>query len=86
MEELDLAEMSFEQVFEALKEAVNQLEGGDLPLDQSLEAFERGMRLAQRCSEYLDQAELRVRELQGADEGGEETTSAAQGKGEQIPF
>ena len=54
---------SFEEAIQGLQEAVEQLESGDLSLDQALAAFERGVKLARRCSAYLDQAELRVREL-----------------------
>lgn len=63
-------ELSFEQAFEQLAEVVAKLEGGDLPLEDSLALFERGQALAARCSELLEQAELKLRQL-SADQDGE---------------
>jgi exodeoxyribonuclease VII small subunit len=55
---------SFEDAFRRLEEAVAKLEEGGLPLEEALALYEEGMRLAQRCQEMLDQAELRVTRLQ----------------------
>ena len=57
---------SFEELFQRLEQAVGKLEEGGLPLDEALALYEEGMRLAQRCQEMLDQAELRVTRLQEA--------------------
>ncbi len=54
---------SFENLFSELEATVAKLEAGDLPLDESLALFQRGMELAKKCGEMLDQAELRIREL-----------------------
>lgn len=54
---------SFEELFGLLEETVSKLEQGGLPLEKSLALYEEGMRLAQRCQEMLDSAELRVRQL-----------------------
>ncbi len=54
---------SFENLFSELEAAVAKLEAGDLPLDESLALFQRGMELAKKCGEMLDQAELRIKEL-----------------------
>ena len=51
---------SFETVYTRLEETVRQLEDGGLSLDESIALFEQGMRLAKRCKELLDGAELRV--------------------------
>jgi exodeoxyribonuclease VII small subunit len=40
------------------------LEAGNLPLDQAIGLYEEGMRLAQRCQERLEAAELRITQLQ----------------------
>jgi exodeoxyribonuclease VII small subunit len=50
-------------VYTRLEEAVRRLEEGGLPLDESIELFEQGMRLAGRCKALLDGAELRVTTL-----------------------
>ena len=59
----DLEELTFEEAFRELEVTVQRLEEGDLPLEQAISLYERGMRLAQHCSDALDAAELRVQEL-----------------------
>ena len=64
------AELTFEQAFAQLEEAVRQLESGELSLEHSLALFEQGMRLAKICEAKLDQAEQKVSQLVGADSQG----------------
>ncbi len=59
----DEQQKSFEASLEALEEIVHQLEGGDLPLEKSLELFEDGIRLSRQCQERLNQAERRIEVL-----------------------
>ena len=54
---------TFEASLEALERIVQQLEGGDLPLEKSLELFEQGIRLSRECQERLTQAERRIEVL-----------------------
>jgi exodeoxyribonuclease VII small subunit len=54
---------TFESVYSHLEETVQRLEDGGLPLDESIALFEHGMRMAKRCRELLDGAELRVTTL-----------------------
>ena len=56
-------QIPFEQAFKELEEVVGKLEAGTLALEESLGLFERGMELAKLCSDQLDKAELRVRQL-----------------------
>jgi exodeoxyribonuclease VII small subunit len=51
---------TFEASLEALEEIVHKLERGDLPLENSLELFEQGIRLSRECQERLSQAERRI--------------------------
>ena len=51
---------SFEEMFRGLQEAIAHLEPGGLPLQEAIEAFERGIELANRCAAVLEAAELRV--------------------------
>lgn len=53
----------FERSLEELELLVQKLEGGELSLDASLQAYERGIALYRRCHGALEQAELRVRLL-----------------------
>ena len=63
MKKSDEQPKSFEASLEALEEIVHQLEGGDLPLEKSLELFEDGIRLSRQCQERLNQAERRIEVL-----------------------
>jgi exodeoxyribonuclease VII small subunit len=53
----------FEQSLDELESLVQRMEKGDLSLDESLAAYERGVGLYRRCQTALEQAELRVRLL-----------------------
>ncbi len=59
----DLADLSFEQALSELEAAVQRLEEGDLPLEEALALYERGMRLVQYCNDLLDKAELQVEQV-----------------------
>lgn len=54
---------SFEQSLTELESIVDTLERGDLTLEESLSAFERGVALTRTCQQALDAAEQRVRIL-----------------------
>jgi len=53
-------EPGFEQSLKRLEEIVDQLEGDDLELEQSLALFEEGVKLARACNQRLDEAEKKV--------------------------
>ena len=55
---------SFESVYKSLEETVRRLEEGGLTLDESITLYEEGMQLAKSCQVLLDQAELKVTNLQ----------------------
>lgn len=66
---------SFETSLEALEEIVHKLEQGDLPLEESLGLFERGIHLSRECQERLSQAERRI-EILLRDQQGRPTVTA----------
>ena len=49
---------------------MERLEGGDLPLEESIALFEKGVRLSREAQARLDAAEKRVEQLLGFDENG----------------
>ena len=53
----------FEQSLGELEALVTSMEGGELNLDESLRAFERGIALYRSCQATLEQAEARVKLL-----------------------
>ncbi len=54
---------SFEQSLKRLEEIVEQLEQGDVPLDDALKMYEEGIELSKACVEKLTQAELHLKKL-----------------------
>jgi len=62
-------EIKFENALEKLEEIVRKLEGGDIPLDDSLKMFEEGIRLARFCGGRLDAAERRIEILMKSADG-----------------
>lgn len=63
-------EKSFEQSLIELEEIVTKLEEGDLPLEASLELFEKGITLSRSCRERLTNAERRIEILMKDPNGG----------------
>jgi exodeoxyribonuclease VII small subunit len=64
----DLSRMSFEEALGALESIVQQLERGDVPLDQSISLYERGEALRLACQQRLDAAQARIEKIvTGAD-------------------
>ena len=62
-------EESFEHALKKLERIVQQLEGGDLSLEESLGLFEEGVRLTRVCSSRLDEAERRIALLTKTEDG-----------------
>ena len=63
----DLEKLTFEQAFQQLEEAIQALETGELPLEESLKVYERGMLLARYCENKLDAAEQRASQVAAID-------------------
>jgi exodeoxyribonuclease VII small subunit len=61
---------SFEEALAQLEKSVEQLETGDLKLEEALATFERGIAASRACGQWLDQARKRVQVLisEGEDE------------------
>jgi exodeoxyribonuclease VII small subunit len=56
----DPKSLDFETAMRDLEEIVERLEHGDLPLEESLKAFERGIMLTRNCQTALKEAEQKV--------------------------
>ena len=54
---------SFESAMGQLEVLVSKMESGDLSLEESLEAFEKGVHLTRFCQDQLQKAELKIQEL-----------------------
>lgn len=53
-------EMNFEETMQELEKIVQELEKGDLNLDDSINKFEEGMKLSKSASDYLEKAEKKI--------------------------
>jgi len=65
----DIKAMSFEQALEALERIVEDLERGDVPLDQSIRIYERGEALKAHCEKLLKAAEDKVEKIRLSRDG-----------------
>lgn len=76
--------MSFEQALERLEAIVNQLEHGDVPLEQAIELYQEGMMLSSLCGGKLKQVESKIEMLIETEQGLETKpfTSSQLDKGE----
>ena len=68
-ENADIRKMSFEEALAALEAIVQDLEGGDVPLDRSIDIYERGEALKKHCASLLKAAEDRVEKIKLDREG-----------------
>ena len=59
----DVGKLNFEDSIKRLKEVVEQIEQGEIPLQDSLEQYEQGMALIKHCRGILQQAEERIEKI-----------------------
>ena len=52
--------VDFEKSMEELEKIVEKLEKGDLNLDESVEEFEKGMKISKECNKILESAEKKI--------------------------
>lgn len=56
-------EVKFEKALERLEKIVEELESGNIPLEEALKKYEEGVKLSRACSEKLTQAEKKIQTL-----------------------
>ncbi len=66
----DLSKMSFEEAIKELGGIVQKIEQGKIPLQDSLEQYEKGMALIKHCKGILEKAEKRIEKI-SKEEGAE---------------
>jgi len=59
----DIGKMTFEQTIKELTDIVGKIEKGQIPLQDSLEQYERGMALIKHCRDILQKAEKRIEKI-----------------------
>jgi exodeoxyribonuclease VII small subunit len=55
-----MSKEKFEEALEKLEEIVRRMEAGEMTLEESLKAFEEGIKLSRLCAKKLDEADRRV--------------------------
>ena len=73
----DIAALSFDDAFAELRKAIEELEAGGLPLEETIRRTERAVALQRHCERLLSEAELRVKQLVARPGGGLETRDIA---------
>ena len=63
----DVEKLNFEDSIKRLKEIVEKIEQGEIPLQDSLEQYEQGMALIKHCRGILQQAEQRIEKISKVD-------------------
>jgi len=64
-----MAAKTFEQAIEKLEAIVDELEQGDLTLEDTIKKFEEGMELSKFCTDKLNQAEQKLKKLVKTEDG-----------------
>ncbi len=59
----DISKMSFEEAIKELGGIVQDIEQGEIPLQDSLEQYEKGMALIKHCKDILQKAEKRIEKI-----------------------
>jgi exodeoxyribonuclease VII small subunit len=59
----DISKLSFEEAIKELTSIVSKIEQGEIPLQDSLEQYEKGMALIKHCRGILQTAEKRIEKI-----------------------
>jgi exodeoxyribonuclease VII small subunit len=68
----DLGKLTFEQAIKELTAIVGKIEQGEIPLNDSLQQYEKGMTLIKHCRKILQDAEKRIEKIASEKEGGKQ--------------
>ena len=66
--ELAHDDLGFEEAMNRLEHLVESMESGSAPLSELVDRYEEGAKLLKGCRQRLEQAELKIREIQGEDD------------------
>ena len=70
----DIAALTFEEALRALEEIVRSLESGEVPLDKTMDLYERGEQLRLHCQSRLDAAQMRIEKIVAGPDGAASAT------------
>jgi exodeoxyribonuclease VII small subunit len=76
----DIGRLSFEQAIKELTGIVGKIEQGEIPLQDSLAQYEKGMALIKHCRDILQKAEKRIEKISKEKETGDRSQESEDGK------
>lgn len=59
---------TYETLYESLQKHIDELENGKLTLDESMKLYEDAVKIAEKCQDYLNKAQLQLDEIEGVGE------------------
>ncbi len=65
----EFKDLTFEDAMKRLDEIIAKMEGGNVPLEKSVEMYEMGMKLKEFCSTKLNEARLKVEQIENLGDG-----------------
>jgi exodeoxyribonuclease VII small subunit len=74
----DIEKLSFEQAIKELTGIVGRIEQGEIPLQDSLEQYEKGMALIKHCRTILQKAEKRIEKISKDEKSGDSSQESEQ--------
>ncbi len=80
----DVGKMSFEEAIKTLTEIVGKIEQGEIPLQDSLEQYEKGMSLIKHCRGILQKAEKRIEKIAAESEAEQDVEEGEAGEEEEA--
>ena len=66
---MDSEKLSFEEAYKQLTQLVQKMESGEMPLADSVAAYEQGIKLKAYCEQLLKEAELKIETLKISNTG-----------------
>ena len=82
-----IEKLNFEQAIKELTSIVGKIEQGQIPLQDSLDQYEKGMTLIKHCREILQKAEKRIEKISEADDKKKKKSDPEnQQETEDLPF
>jgi exodeoxyribonuclease VII small subunit len=88
-QDTSIEKMNFEQAIKELTEIVSKIEQGQIPLQESIDQYEKGMMLIKHCREILQKAEKRIEKITKNDNKEQNSTENSEKEGGEegnLPF
>lgn len=81
-----IEKLNFEQAIKELTAIVGKIEQGQIPLQDSLDQYEKGMALIKHCREILQKAEKRIEKISESEDKKKKKSDPEKPETEDLPF